>query len=155
MSKVVFSAFFEISLLVTLEPHVGHTNFRDFYNLSQIIIHTCGKVVSTPSLPGTQQQLQQQHLRLHQQECGSAAAAPTARMRRMQQPMLHVSSCISRESVVSVSILCVLRVCYYTCGSVCWNPIFQFFFLLCLLLLLLKVTDTALRLSTTAVHAGS
>ena len=31
VSKVVFWAFFEAFLLVTLEPHVGHTNFPDFY----------------------------------------------------------------------------------------------------------------------------
>ena len=29
VSKVVFWAFFEISLLITLEPHVGHTKFPD------------------------------------------------------------------------------------------------------------------------------
>ena len=34
VSKVVFWAFFEISLLITLEPHVGHTKFPDFYTLS-------------------------------------------------------------------------------------------------------------------------
>ena len=34
VSKVVFWAFFEISLLRTLEPHVGHTKFPDFYTLS-------------------------------------------------------------------------------------------------------------------------
>ena len=34
VSKVVFWAFFEISLLVALEPHVGHTKFPDFYTLS-------------------------------------------------------------------------------------------------------------------------
>ena len=34
VSKVVFSAFFEISLLIKLEPHVGHTKFPDFYHLS-------------------------------------------------------------------------------------------------------------------------
>ena len=31
VSEVVFWAFFEISLLITLEPHVGHTKFPDFY----------------------------------------------------------------------------------------------------------------------------
>ena len=71
---------------------------------------------STPNLPGTQQQLQQQHLRLHQQECGSAAAAPTASkrrvQRRVQQAMLRVSSSLSRDYVtlvyvMSVSVLCV------------------------------------------------
>ena len=30
VSKAVFLASFEISLLVTLEPHVGHTKFPDF-----------------------------------------------------------------------------------------------------------------------------
>ena len=35
---------------------------------------------SAPSLAGTQQQ----HLHLHQRECGSAAAAPTAGMHRVQ-----------------------------------------------------------------------
>ena len=34
VSKVVFWAFFEISVLVTLEPHVGHNKFPDFYTLS-------------------------------------------------------------------------------------------------------------------------
>ena len=34
VSKVVFWAFFEISLLITLEPHVGHTKYPDFYTLS-------------------------------------------------------------------------------------------------------------------------
>ena len=34
VSKAVFWAFFEISLLITLEPHVGHTKFPDFYTLS-------------------------------------------------------------------------------------------------------------------------
>ena len=44
MFKVVFWAFFEISLLVTLEPQVGHTKFPDFYPSFEIIIHSCGKV---------------------------------------------------------------------------------------------------------------
>ena len=48
-------------------------------------------------------------LRLHQQECGSAAAAPTARMRLVQPPMLHISSSISRDYVISVVVLCALR----------------------------------------------
>ena len=39
----MFWAFFEMSLLRTLEPHVGHTNFPDFYTLSQIIIYSCDK----------------------------------------------------------------------------------------------------------------
>ena len=30
VSKGVLWAFFEISLLITLEPHVGHTKFSDF-----------------------------------------------------------------------------------------------------------------------------
>ena len=34
VSKVVFWAFFDIYLLITLEPHVGHTKFPDFYTLS-------------------------------------------------------------------------------------------------------------------------
>ena len=34
VSKVVFWAFFEISLHRTLEPHVGHTKFPDFNTLS-------------------------------------------------------------------------------------------------------------------------
>ena len=114
---------------------------------------------STPSLAGTQQQ--QQHLRLHQQECGSAAAAAaTARMRRVQQPTLHVSSSISCEYVISVSVLCALSyvcacVLVGACGSVCWDPTFQdMFFLLCLLLLLLlTATETAtMRVWTTAMH---
>ena len=29
--KVVFWAFYEVSLLITLEPHAAHTNFPDFY----------------------------------------------------------------------------------------------------------------------------
>ena len=61
---------------------------------------------STPSLAGTQQQ---QHLHLHQRECGSAAAAPTARMRRVQQPMLHVSSNIYCDHVTCVSLFFNLR----------------------------------------------
>ena len=32
--KVVFWALFEISLLITPEPHVGHTKFSDFHTLS-------------------------------------------------------------------------------------------------------------------------
>ena len=31
---VVFWAFVEISLLITLEPHLGHTKFPDFYTSS-------------------------------------------------------------------------------------------------------------------------
>ena len=60
----------------------------------------------TPSLAGTQQQQQQQqqqYQHLHQQEYGSAAAAPTARMRRVQQPMLQVSSNISCDYVTCLS----------------------------------------------------
>ena len=34
VSKVVIWAFFEISLLITLELHVGHTKFPDLYTLS-------------------------------------------------------------------------------------------------------------------------
>ena len=34
VSKVVFGAFFESSLLVTRERHVGHTKFPDVYPLS-------------------------------------------------------------------------------------------------------------------------
>ena len=34
VSKVVFWAFFEGSLLITMEPHMGHTKFPDFYTLS-------------------------------------------------------------------------------------------------------------------------
>ena len=34
VSKAVFWAFFEVSLLVTLEPHVGHTKVTDFSTLS-------------------------------------------------------------------------------------------------------------------------
>ena len=34
VSKVVLWAFFEISILIALEPHVGHTKFPDFYTLS-------------------------------------------------------------------------------------------------------------------------
>ena len=34
VSKGVLWTFFEVSLLITLEPHVGHTNFPDFYTLS-------------------------------------------------------------------------------------------------------------------------
>ena len=52
MSKVVFWAFFEISLLITLEPHVGHTKFPDFYTLSLIIIHSSGSGVSLHALRG-------------------------------------------------------------------------------------------------------
>ena len=33
-SKVVFRAFCEISLPITLEPHAGHTKFPDYYTLS-------------------------------------------------------------------------------------------------------------------------
>lgn len=33
VSRAVFWAFFEISL-ITLEPHVGHKSFPDFYTLS-------------------------------------------------------------------------------------------------------------------------
>ena len=57
---------------------------------------------STPSLAGTQEQ--QQHLHLHQQECGSAEAPPTARMRRVHQPMLHASSNTSCDYVTFVSL---------------------------------------------------
>ena len=45
VSKAVFSAFFEISLLITLVPHVGHTKFPDFYTLSYIMINSYGKGV--------------------------------------------------------------------------------------------------------------
>ena len=34
VSKVVILAFFDISLVITLEPHVGHTKFPDFHTLS-------------------------------------------------------------------------------------------------------------------------
>ena len=34
VSKVVFWTFFETCLLITLEPHVGHTKFPDFYTVS-------------------------------------------------------------------------------------------------------------------------
>ena len=34
VSKVVFWSFFEVSLLITLEPHVGHTKVTDFSTLS-------------------------------------------------------------------------------------------------------------------------
>ena len=34
VSKAVFWALFEISLLITLGPHVGHTKYPDFYTLS-------------------------------------------------------------------------------------------------------------------------
>ena len=34
VSKVVFWAFFQIFLLIALEPHVGHTKFPDLYSLS-------------------------------------------------------------------------------------------------------------------------
>ena len=34
VSKVVIWAFFDISLVITLEPHVGHTKFPDFHTLS-------------------------------------------------------------------------------------------------------------------------
>ena len=30
--QVVFWVFFEMSLLITLEPHVGHTKFPDFHS---------------------------------------------------------------------------------------------------------------------------
>ena len=73
---------------------------------------------STPSLAGTQQQLKHQHLRLHQQECGSAAAAPTARMRRVQQPILHVSSSISRDCCICL-FCAVIRVRVSRCVRVC------------------------------------
>ena len=70
----------------------------------------------------------QQHLRLHQQECGSAAVAPTARMR-------HVRPCsmFSRKScdyVISKSVLCA---CVGASGSVCWNLTFQLFLFFALL----------------------
>ena len=46
MYKVAFWVLFEISFVITLEPHVGHTKFADFYTLSYIIIHPSGKGVS-------------------------------------------------------------------------------------------------------------
>ena len=46
VSQVVFWAFFEISLLITPERHVGYTKFPDFYTSSEIIIHSSGKGVS-------------------------------------------------------------------------------------------------------------
>ena len=58
-------------------------------------------ILSTSSLAWIPQQ--QQHLNLHQQERGSAAAAPAARMRRVQQAMLHVPSNISCDYVSCVS----------------------------------------------------
>ena len=59
---------------------------------------------STPSLAGRQQQ---QQLHLHQQECGTAAAGPTARIRRVQQPMLHVSSNRSCDYFACVSLFSI------------------------------------------------
>lgn len=47
--KKVFGAFFEESLLITLEQHVDHTNSPNFYTLSEIIIRVCGKGVSRVS----------------------------------------------------------------------------------------------------------
>ena len=44
---VVFWAFFEIPLLITLEPHVSHTKFPDVYALSWIVIRWCGNGVSS------------------------------------------------------------------------------------------------------------
>ena len=32
--EFVFWAIFEVSLLITLEPHLGHTKLPDFYTLS-------------------------------------------------------------------------------------------------------------------------
>ena len=52
-------------------------------------------------------QLQAQHLHLHQQDCGSAAAAATAGMRRVWHPMLHVSSNTSCDHVTCVSLLSI------------------------------------------------
>ena len=43
VSKVVFSAFFEIFGLITLEPHADHNQVPDSYTLSYIIIQNCGK----------------------------------------------------------------------------------------------------------------
>ena len=34
VSRVVFWAFFEVALLMTLDPHVGHTKLPYFYALS-------------------------------------------------------------------------------------------------------------------------
>ena len=36
VSKVVFWAFFEISLLITLEPHVGHTNQMSYKKNTEV-----------------------------------------------------------------------------------------------------------------------
>ena len=57
------------------------------------------------SLPLTQQQ----HPHLQQQERGSAAAAPTARIRRVQQPILHVFSNRRCDYVTCVSLFFNLR----------------------------------------------
>ena len=65
---------------------------------------------STPSLAGTQRQ----QVHLHQQECGSSAAAPTARMCRVQ---LWVA-CSSPCSYVSSDISCdCLRVPFFQLES--------------------------------------
>ena len=34
VSKVVIWTFFHVSLVITLEPHVGHTKFPDFHTYS-------------------------------------------------------------------------------------------------------------------------
>ena len=85
------------------------------------------------------------HLCLHQQECGSAAAAPTARMRRVQQPMLHVSSSISRDCATIRVGLCAGTPYLYV----------AFVFLLCLLLLRTASDTTTMSVLITAMHVWS
>ena len=62
----------------------------------------------------------------------SAAAVSTARMRRMQQPMLHFTSSLSCDFVISIGVCSVcamvrVRVCRWVRAFVCWNPTFQLF----------------------------
>ena len=61
-----------------------------------------GQYLIVPSLAWTQHQ--RQHLHLHHQECESAASAQTAGTRRVQHPMLHVSSSINCDYADCVSL---------------------------------------------------
>ena len=66
----------------------------------------------------------------------TAAASPTARMRRVRQPMLHFSSSIRCDDAISVSVLCArirVRVCRRVRVGVMEPHISFFFFFFALL----------------------
>ena len=87
-------------------------------------------------------------------------------MRRVQQPMLHVSSSINNKPWLSYR--CLFRVCYDACarvyvgacGSVCWNPTFQLLVIFCPACCCSSSMPTAtgtttMRVWTTVMHVCS